>query len=57
MTAALIFFAIAVGLFAAIITFALLSRINAPRIEETQQEEALGDMVDVRAILKKWEDA
>ena len=57
MTLAMILFAIAGGLFAAIITFALLSRINAPRIDETETQEALGDMVDVRAILKKWEDA
>ena len=57
MTLALIMFAIALGLFAAIITFALLSHINAPRIKETETQEALGDMVDVRAILKKWEDA
>lgn len=55
MTAALILFAIAAGILAAIVTFAILSRINGG-IEEIEQPETLGEQVDVRAILAKYGD-
>ena len=54
METAAIFFGIAIFLLAAIVTFAVLSRIN--EVEEVDEVEPLGDMVDIKHILNKYGD-
>jgi len=50
---ALIVFGIAVFFLVAIITFAVLSRIN--NVKEVDEIEPLGDMIDIKNALNKYE--
>lgn len=52
MEGAAIVFGIAVFFLAAIVAFAVLSRIN--RVEEVEEREPIGDMVDIKAIIEKY---